>query len=117
MMYSVILDKLALLEHFISNFISRKSYLNQSPENFFLLNIILKIFTRLKIMFILYFSGSKTTFSALKAKIQFVIFTAESHLFPSTLYTKWALSPIPKQKPNSKPTVSLGRARWVRFHL
>ena len=35
MMYSVILDKLALLEHFISNFISRKSYLNQSPENFF----------------------------------------------------------------------------------
>ena len=35
-MHSVTLDKLALLENFISNFIPRKSYLNQSPENFFL---------------------------------------------------------------------------------
>lgn len=58
MMHSVTSEKLALLE----NFISRKSYLNQSAGKFlFLQNIILIIFTRLKIMFVLYFSGSKTT--------------------------------------------------------
>lgn len=34
-MHSVTLEKLALLENFISNFIPRKSYLNQSPEKFF----------------------------------------------------------------------------------
>lgn len=93
-------------------FISRRAYFNQSPRRNFLPNIVLIIFTRPKIIFTLFSTGSKII-QCLES--QNVIFTAESHLFPSKLDTPGHYYQCPTAV-QPGPSISEEVWEWVKVH-